>query len=117
MPSQRFHNLVSCAVIIIGIPTVCMRALVCYIVQLAQGAVFDKVGFTATLEATFVPDDTDGTIGCNLLSGGATPKSIALIFLFLVLLYNMTKHVFQVLDPSKTLASFNVRVLHTLNGI
>ena len=29
---------------------------------------------------------------------GATPKSSALIFLFLVLLYRVTKYVFQVLD-------------------
>ena len=60
-----FHDLVSCAIIIMGIPTVPIRALVCYIVQLAQVAVLDKVGFTATLEATFVPDGMDGTVGCG----------------------------------------------------
>ena len=46
-----------------GIPTVCVRVLVCYVVQLAQGAGLDKAGFTATLEATFVPDGIDGTVG------------------------------------------------------
>ena len=37
----------------------------CCVVWLAQGTVFDKVGFTATLEVTFVHDGIDGTVGCG----------------------------------------------------
>ena len=51
-----------------GIPTIHIRALLGYIVWFTQGAVLDKVDFTATLEAALVPDGIDGTIGsgCGL---------------------------------------------------
>ena len=40
-----------------------IKAPVCCVVWLAQGTVPDRMVFTATLEATFVPDGICGTIG------------------------------------------------------
>ena len=117
-PSQRLHSPASCAIIIMGIPTVCIRALLCYVIWFAQGAVLDKVGYTATLEAAFVPDGIDETVGsgCALQVGGYSKVQCPYL-LFLVLLYSMTKYVFQVLDLIIPNLIFDMRVLHTLNEI
>ena len=44
---------------------VCVRILGHYCGQLAKGPVLDKVVITAALQATFVLDGIDGTVGCG----------------------------------------------------
>ena len=95
-----------------------IRTLVCCVVQSAQGAVFDKMVFIATLEATFVPDCIYGTIGlgyCLKVSGH--PEVQCPDLLFLVFLDGMTKNIFQVHDLVRPEFIFDMRVLHTLNEI
>ena len=72
--------------------------------------------FTATFEATFVPDGIYGTVGhgCGLHVGGY-PKVQFPNLLPLIFLDGMAKNVLQALDLIRPKLIFDMRVLLTLN--